>query len=394
MRVAHLTQSYPPMTSGAALTVQQLATGQATQGHETMVLAASDRPEPYRERRNHLEIVRLRSHKNVLRVDQRYLRWPRAEVLRHLDSFRPDLVHVHEPLMLGLAGLSAADRLGAPAVLTMHQLPRFVSVSTPLPRPLQVVVEKSLWRYGRWFASRCAAVVAPTTTVADTLAREIGLEACAINWGVDLDRFSPEPAREGEAAQLRRRFGLDPHRPLILHVGRLDRDKRVDRVVRVAARVMRRTDAQLLVVGDGRERARLLAQAQALGVEERCHFPGFVKSVAELAGLYRAGDLFVTASEIETFCLVALEAMASGLPVVAPRATCLPELIADGRTGFLTPVGDEPAMARRIEQLLLDHELARQMGRAGRDKAQSLSAQRALERYLGLYEQLAGRTTA
>src|SRR5262245_45692997 len=127
MRIVYLTQSYPPMVSGAALVVQRFAEGMAGRGHSVLVLAASDRRSAYVEEHGCLRVFRLRSLYNPLRVGQRFLVWPQVTIADELRAFRPDILHWHDPSALSLAGLRAARRLhsGARRLLTVHQLPWF-----------------------------------------------------------------------------------------------------------------------------------------------------------------------------------------------------------------------------------------------------------------------------
>ena len=137
------------------------------------------------------------------------------------------------------------------------------------------------------------------------------------------------------------KYHLDPNLPIILHVGRLDADKRVPVVIRAAAKVMEQVPAQLLVVGDGECRESLMDLSRQLGIDNRSSFPGFVDLNTDLPDLYRLSTVFTTASEIETQGLVLLEAMASGLPIVAVDATCIHEVVKNQINGYLIPPGDE-----------------------------------------------------
>jgi hypothetical protein len=105
------------MVSGAALLAEMLAKGLATNGHDVLVLAASDKNKPYTIQDGHLQITRLRSFYNPLRANQRSLLWPKKEIARHLTAFQPDIIHVHEPLAVGWAGLRVARKQAVPAVL-------------------------------------------------------------------------------------------------------------------------------------------------------------------------------------------------------------------------------------------------------------------------------------
>jgi glycosyltransferase involved in cell wall biosynthesis len=232
-------------------------------------------------------------------------------------------------------------------------------------------------------------VVLPSAAAAG-IVRAHGLQAGVIANGVDLDAFSPRPSVPGEAAALRAKYGLDPELPILLSVGRLDLEKRTGVVIRAAAVALRGAPAQLLVVGDGTQRPALEALCRRLGVADRTRFAGFVPPGGDLPGLYRLAQVFAIAAENETEGLVVVEAAVSGVPVVAVRATSLPSLVGDGRTGYLVARRDARAMGARLLELLRDPARARAMGLAGRQwLAPSHSLDVTLANYDRLYADLA-----
>ena len=391
MRIAYVCQSYPPMVSGAAIAVQRLAHGMAERGHAVLVLAASDRGRPYAETRDGLRLVRLRSFANPLRVGQRFALLPGSAMLSELGSFRPDVLHSHDPLGIGLAGIMTARALGIPAVLTIHQLPWFVSSYLPDLPGLRRAVEAGLWAYARWVARQCDRLVTPSRTIAEIVAAHGAGSPEAITNGVDLNVFSPQPSSPHEAAALRRKYDLDPARPIIMYAGRIDADKQVERVVEAAARVLRRTSAQLLIVGDGKRREAVIRLSEALGIRAHCRFPGYVSAPEELSGLYRLASVFVTASEVEIQSSVVMEAMAAGLPVVAVRASSMPEFIAEGVSGYLVERRDADTLAERLAQLLQEPARARAMGEAGRAIAERHSLDASFDAHQALYPSLSQR---
>lgn len=397
VRLALVCQSYPPMISGASIVVGRLAEGLARRGHAVLVIAASDRGPGYVTEAGGLRVARLRSWHNPFRVGQRAVLFPRSAVAAELRAFRPDVVHAHDPVSVGLAGLLEARALGAPTVLTLHQLPWFVSAYLPVwAQGLGRWAEQALWAYSRWLARRVDALVAPSRTIADIVAARLaanggGEQARAplpISNGVDLERFTPEPAGPDEGPRLRQKYGLDPARPILLHVGRLDADKRADLVVRAAAAALRAVDAQLLVVGDGRERAAVERLAADLGLAGRARFTGYVPVTGDLPGLYRLASVFVTASEVEIQSSVVMEAAAAGLPVVAVRASSMAEFVEDGRNGYLAPPRDVEALGAILARLIRDPEHARALGLAGRALAEAHSPERTLAAHEALYQRV------
>ncbi len=384
MKIAILIQSYPPMVSGAALFVERLAKGMAACGHKVLVLAASDRSYPYQRSQPNLVVKRFSSSRNPFRVGQRLAIWPHRQIVKELAEFDPDVIHLHEPLQLAISSQSFSRKSKIPVILTIHAFPSFVSASFPFGYRIGNMVENGLWRYGRWVLSRCNGVVVGTQTAAKMIYDRTGLYPQVISCGVDLSNFSPAPKDAAQENVVRCRLGIPQGAPIILHVGRLDKGKQVEKVVQASARAMQHTPALLLIVGDGTEKDRLKELCAQLGIGDRSHFTGFVSADDVLAGLYRASAVFVMASEIETQGMVLLEAAACALPIVAYQATSLHEIVHEGINGFLLPHGDEAGMARRIRELIQDPDRAHRMGQMGRRIVEN----HAIEKTFAAYEEL------
>jgi len=180
----------------------------------------------------------------------------------------------------------------------------------------------------------------------------------------------------------------------VLHVGRLDPDKNVERVIQAAAQAFTENNAHLLIVGDGLRKSALMKLCESLGISDRVHFTGFISTKQGLPELYRIARLFITASEIETQGLVMLEAAASGLPIVAVRATCIPEIVHNGVNGFLAEPGDVEGLGQGISTLLRDGNKVAEMGRASLALAQQHDNRFTIEAHEKLYHQLIEQSRA
>jgi glycosyltransferase involved in cell wall biosynthesis len=392
MKIVHICQSYPPMVSGQSYMVERLAMGAIGLGHEAMVICASDRPQPYAKTIGKLHLVRMASMRNPFRVGQRFTLWGAGAMRAAMVSFAPDVVQLHDPTNSGLAGLSAARRLGIPILFTTHAGPWVFRAYLPRRlRFLSPVFETLGWIYGRWFMRKCNLIVAPSSKIAQLISKKTEIKPRLISNGADLSRFDRRPPSSRESARLRQHFGLPAGVPVILHVGRLDSDKNIPAVLRAAATAMRGNDAHLLVVGDGVERARLVNLCKKLGIAKRSHFPGYVDFGGDLPGVYRLASVFVTASEMEVQSLVMLEAIASGLPMVAVDATSVSELVHHSKSGYLVKSGDEERMAAYISDLLAHPAEAESFGRQARKLAEQHTLQRTFKAYEKAYRALALR---
>ncbi|HJQ37614.1 MAG TPA: N-acetyl-alpha-D-glucosaminyl L-malate synthase BshA [Thermoanaerobaculia bacterium] len=174
-----------------------------------------------------------------------------------------------------------------------------------------------------------------------------------------------------------------PDEKLVCHVSNFRPVKRIMDVIRVFEKTIKTVPARLIMIGDGPDRSKAEAYCRAHHLRDRVFFLGNVPNLEEVLG---ACDLFLLPSETESFGMAALEAMASEVPVIASRAGGLPEVVADGETGFLCPVGDISAMAERAVEILGDSDLRVRMGKHARALALDLfDEEKIVPRYRELY---------
>ena len=176
-----------------------------------------------------------------------------------------------------------------------------------------------------------------------------------------------------------------PEQFTLMHISNFRPVKRVGDVIRVFARAVEKLDAQLVLVGDGPEAGLARRLAQDLGVLDRVNFTGVLDGVADLL---RAGNLLLLPSQTESFGLVALEAMASGVPVVASDVGGLPEVVEHGVTGFLAPMGDVDKMAEYVVHILSDCATCKAFSRAARERAALFDYHDIVPQYEAVYRRV------
>jgi glycosyltransferase involved in cell wall biosynthesis len=280
-----------------------------------------------------------------------------------------------------------AQRRHLPVAGTNHFLPaniiHYIN-KVPWTRDL---VERLLWWTMIQAYDKVDVVTTPTRTAASILrGKGLGVPVLPISCGVDLSRFRPIAGLD--RALVRAEFGLDPARTLIMYVGRVDQEKRLDLLLEAVSRLAR-PDLQLAVVGTGRYVQEIHDLASQLGLLEdtKVVFTGRVPG-DDLPRLLNAADLFVMPSEAELQSIATLEAMACGLPILAADANALPELVTSGVNGFLFRSGDVDDAARWIARLADEPEAWTAMGRASRARVRRHSLTMTLRRYVALYRTL------
>jgi len=253
-----------------------------------------------------------------------------------LHDFKPDILHIIEPVLLGAGAIYFGAEMGLPTVVSSHTyLPAYVHYYGLGP------FEEFIWTLMRLRHKRANLNLCTSSVTINDL-RNRGIEDPRL-WerAVDSDLFAPS----ARAAEMRHRLsGGEPEKPLLLYVGRLSAEKDVSHLRDV---VRANPEARLAIVGDGPVRKEL--EQQFLGTPTV--FTGYLRG-KELASAYASADLFVFPSKTETLGLVLLEAMASGCPVVACRAGGVPDAVQDGVTGFLFEPNDPDGLVKTVARAL------------------------------------------
>jgi len=372
MRVAIITESFPPDVNGVAHTVQRVAELLASYGHHPLVIApqppASKRQQPTEESCP-FPVVRVPAVPLPGYPGFR-LGLPGPRIRAALARHQPDIVHLASPVFLGAHGAAVARRLGLPAIAVYQtDLPSYAR-AYHLGRAGQAFA----WRWLRGIHNGAARTLAPSTVTATGLLGQ-GIDNVWL-WGrgVDTRRFDPAKRSAGLRA------ALAPGGELIAgYVGRLATEKRVE----LLAGITTLEGVRLVIVGAGPAEAML-----------RQHLPDAVflgeRRGEDLAAVYASLDVFVHSGPYETFGQTLQEAAASGLPVVAPAAGGPLDLVADGVTGYLVPPSDPDAFTAAVGRLAADPAARAAFGAAGRRKVLGRSWPALTEELLGHYSQVLG----
>lgn len=339
MRIAIFTEVFLPKIDGITNRLRNTLACLREAGHEVLVFA----PDTALDACGGFRVVRIPSAPFPLYPGVR-MSAPAPRILGELREFCPDVVHAVGPVLLGSWGIAAARLLALPIVASYHtDLPRYA--------PLHGLgwVEGLVWPWVRRIHQPAHVNLAPSRHTQRELQDHDIPNVGVWRGGVDTARFHPKKCCD----QMRMRLsGGWPDAPLILHVGRVSAEKRVDQFADILDAI---PDAQLAIVGDGPARQQLEASLP----RDRVTFMGFLTGET-LAAAFASADVFFTPSTTETLGFVVLEAMASRLPVVAADAGGIPDLVRNRETGFLFDP-DEPSEAIDVLQMLLQRPSARDL---------------------------------
>ncbi|TCL81251.1 MULTISPECIES: glycosyltransferase [unclassified Curtobacterium] len=346
LRILIAADTFPPDVNGAATFAEQLAVGLAERGHEVHVVApASSRNYgTFDEEHQGVTLVvhRLKSYKWPLHAWLRFV-WPwsvKKWTGPILDAVKPDVLHIQSHVVIGRGIVAEANARGIRVIATNHFMPENLLEYTPFGKWTLPIALKIAWSDAAKTYRLADTITTPTNLAADYLRKAIaGQRVLAISCGIDASRYV---AREGR-----------PVNNDIVFVGRVAPEKNLDVLVRAVALLPGSLAATLTIVGDGEMIPKLTALAKELGLEDRVRFLGFVSDEVKRTALTN-GTVFAMPSTAELQSISSLEAMASGLPVVAADSMALPHLI-DGN-GYLFAPGDEHDLAAKLEAVLTASE--------------------------------------
>ena len=343
-------QSFLPVLGGAQRQVDLLGQPLQRRGVDLTVLTRHPPGTPRREARGGLAVRRLPGPDSGAAGSIAYTAGGAAALAR----LRPDVVHVHDLLSPSTIALLSRPAARAPIVAKVLSTGPGGDLTRLLTKP---------------FGQRRMRVMARAFSAFICLSDEVRAELRAhsvpegrlrrIPNGVDADTFRPPAAGEREAE--RARLGVDPIGPLALYTGRFAPVKRLDLLIDAAARL---PDLRLVMVGEGSEETRLRELVASRGLEDRVQL---LPLVDDPASLYRAADAYVCASSTEGMSNSVLEAMASGLPVVAAGASGMAELVSPRTGALVEDVDDGAAFAAALARTTGEADLRRRLGAAARD---------------------------
>lgn len=383
MKILIASDTYRPDVNGAAYFSYRLATVLAKRGHEVSVVCPSRGLRTQTSVQEGVRVLGVHSLPLFLYPEFRFS--PPTLVKKSIRNFlranRPDVVHLQNHFLLSNAVFEVAREFGIPVMGTNHMVPENVMHHLHLPPQLEQKVRAYLWSRFVQIYKQLYFVTAPTATAARFSQRgELGKEVIPISCGIDLELFSPGI----NDSTLKQRYGI-PDRLILLYTGRLDREKRIEVIVGAMPGIVERVDVQLVVAGPGKLRSDLETLVRHLGMKNRVTFLGYLRD-EDVPRLYHLADLFVIAGLVELQSIVTMEAMASGLPIIAANAMALPELVHHGENGFLFAEDDAHALAAAAVTILSNEPLRRQMAKKSLEIIKVHDINKVVEQYEMLYE--------
>lgn len=376
MNIVMATNTYLPHMSGVANSVHIFAEAYRAMGHAVTVIAPEFENMPDHE----TDVIRVPAIQNFNGSDFSISMAVTAVLMRKVRKRRPDIVHSHHPFLMGDTALRIAASLGSPLIYTYHTRYEYYTHYVPAE-------SKALSRFVRQlvveYCNLCDHIIAPSESMRDVL-RERGVETAitVVPTGIDPDRFE-----SGDGDAFRKRHGVPGDAVLAGYVGRLAPEKNCAFLAGALAGFIRGNPEQrrAVIVGKGPSETDMRRIFEDAGLSGRVLFTGQLTG-DDLAGAYRAMDLFAFASRTETQGMVLAEAMAAGVPAVALDAPGTRDIVRNEVNGRLVSLEDRAAFVGALEELAgrteKDREVLRtEAQRTARSVSTDLCAARCLEIY-------------
>lgn len=388
MKILFGTDLFYQNVSGSANFVTQLAKGLIAKGHEVFIIAPSKTFKNTVAKEDNITVYGIRSVVIPEMIYPSSFRIPVTagsnKIKTIIKEVNPDLINIQDHFMIGSKIAKEGKKLGIPLVGTNHFLPEnFIHYLYP-PKFAKNLVKKLAWKVFVRVYKHLDVITTPTKTAA-SLIKDLGLKnpIIPISNGVDLKKFNPE----NNGDYLKKRYKIPSSNPVVLFVGRLDKEKKIDVLIRAFADVLPSVRAKLVIAGKGTERSNLVKLTKRLGIDKDVMFTGFV-SEKDLPFLYRIADVFAIASIAELQSIATMEAMASGLPIVAARVIALPELVYDGKNGYLFNDGDIQSLTSRMLEIITNPALQKKMSEESLRIIKSHDMNKTIKSYEDIYNRL------
>lgn len=365
MRIALFTETFLPKIDGIVTRLVRTLEQLRALGHEVLIFAPRNPPKTFADFR----VVSVPAISFYPWYPELFLGLPRPRLGRELDRFKPDVVHVVNPVILGMWGTAIAKQRNLPLLASFHtDLPNYVEhLKLGFLKPLSHTWIRDV--HNQAHVNLC------TSQPMVNSAKGLGIKRVRL-WpkAVDTERYTP--ANKSEAMRARLSDG-NPDLPLMVYVGRLSHEKRLDWLY---APVTQLQGVRLAFVGSGPAEAFLRERFR----DTPTVFTGYM-SGDELAQAYASADVFAFPSDTETLGFVAMEAMASGVPVVGARAGGIPDVISEGENGLMFSPGDLGDLTDKLRTLLFNPTLRELYGRNSRTEMARWSWRASTETLLTFY---------
>lgn len=391
MRIFYSLEAFYPHISGVTIVTERLATHFGRdKNYETFIITASDKGDFLIEKSpKGYTVIRLKSFPSLLRKKIRISPFAKISVNKVFLKYQPEIIHLQDPVFISQALAIEAFKRKIPVIATQHSSLAFPLSYLGLPKIFKKWTEQLMQKSLAYFYNKYVkTIITPSNFIKNEVLRwgvKIPIEV--ISNGINLKVFKTGRV----AVEFLKEYYLEDFisKPIVLYSGRIDKDKNLETLIEAIPLVLKETDANFLFLGSGDIKEKLEEKIKLKGLTNNVRFIGPVQpSDLDLPEFYQLATLFVIPSFIEAQSLVTMEAMASGLPIVAANGGALPELVKDNENGFLVNPFSKEEFAQKIITLLKDNNLRKRMGRKSLELIENHSIENTYKKLEELYTEI------
>jgi len=406
LRILYFTDTFLPKIDGVAISIKNFSEHLSARGHEFRILCPRYGEGDFSRINDNIHIERFRCGYLPSYPDIKVVLPSPNKIRRVFKEFKPDVVHIHTPGLMGLYAVNASEKYGVPTIGTYHTLMAEQDMYVSFYRLLKIdklfmkisrfkkrlkikdlikvekfnklnIRKKVILKICNNLYDRCDQIISPSHLLKNQLL-EYGIKKpiTVVSNGMDLSRF------KGSVREL-------PENPKLLHVGRISYEKNCDVIINSFKLINEQIPSSTLtIIGEGPALGSLKIQAEKLGLADKIHFLGFINHDI-LHEYYPKYDAFLTASTMETQGLVILEAIACGLPAIGVNSFAIPELVVDNKNGYIAEPFNVREIADKTILLLTEKEKFSEFSKASMEIASEHELGKCVDKMEEVYRNVA-----
>ena len=371
MKIGFFTDTYTPQINGVVTSINTFKEQLEKNGHKVYIFA----PTP-KQKEDNEKIIRFPSVKFLFQPEMRVALPYSQQAVNILKKINLDIIHSHDPFSIGIFGLFMARKFNIPYLHTYHTLyPEYVHYiwNTKFTQELAKKISKD-------FCNNCDLIIAPSTKIKKFLLEwGVSKPVKIIPTGVNLDIFK---LKNNHYKQFRSKYNISDSEKILTFVGRVAKEKNIELIIE-SLNYIKSKNVKLLIIGNGPHKNGLEKLAKQKGLKEKVLFLGYLPKT-DVISAYKNSEIFVFSSKTETQGLVVVEAMASGLPIVAVSDLAIKDMVKNNINGYLVRTNAKD-MASKIDKLLANDKLHKKMSNESLLIAKELSAEKQTARLEKIY---------
>lgn len=384
MKILIVSDFYLPHIGGITRFVQRISEKLANLGHDVAIIVPSDKKFAYIKKVDKVTIFNTKSIPALI-YPNAYLSLPgqKKYITELVTRFRPDIIHIHSYLVLGYTALKVAKQLNIKVVVTNHVMSENIIAKIPIQGLVNNRIEMLIWKIISNLLLKFDAITTPSKFGALYLkSKNINNKINVISNGIDQSIFKKHKLID---KQIINKYNLPETGIKLFFIGRLDKEKNIKSIIYAMKFLKNKIDVHLILAGIGDQVKEIKKEIKKYNLENNIHFSGFIES-KDLPIVYNYMDIFIILSTAELQSIATLEAMSSGLPIIAANAGALPEIVIDKYNGYLVNPMSYVTVKKAIMKLATNKNLRKIMGDRSQKIAKKHDLNKSALEFIKLYK--------